>query len=144
MGVVNYSLTEQDTGLTWLDGRAIRQKSFEYLPTDHSPIQIGHGITDFDTLIDIEAVIWTTANVVDGADQILTFRSGSFPQVPTPGGFNTNLPPNSLCVDDQNIIGPSGTMPWMTQTDFDNLTPPPTIGTFRAPAVYFTLRYVCF
>jgi len=143
MGVLNWSLNEQDTGLTWLDGKKVWQKTIEYIPVDRQPFQIGHGIMDFFSLVDLEALIWTTAAVWDGANNILTWRSGIFQFTSGNAAFNTQLPPIQLCVDKDDIIGPAGTMPWFTQADWDGgAIAPPTIGTFRPAAVYFTLRYI--
>jgi len=139
MGVVNWLLTEQDTGLKWIDGREVFQQTFEYLPVDHNPIQIDHGITDFRDLITVQAVLRTSASVVAAPNTVVTYRYGLFPTLAV-GGFNSALPPAAFCVDHQTIIGPGGTQPWMLQGDFDAL-PPTVVGTFKAPAVYITLQY---
>lgn len=54
-GGVNYSTTEQDTGLKWVDGKTIYQKTFLFnnLTTGENVLELGN-YSDFDVIIDYE------------------------------------------------------------------------------------------
>lgn len=54
-GGVNYSTTEQDTGLKWVDGKSIYQKTFLFnnLTTGENVLELGNS-SDFDVVIDYE------------------------------------------------------------------------------------------
>ena len=56
-GGINYSTEEQDTGLTWIDGKKIYQKTFAY---EGNQTTNEHVIDNFyiDTLVDVKGV-WT-------------------------------------------------------------------------------------
>ena len=51
-GGINYSTEEQDTGLKWIDGKTIYQKTFGASGGSYtSPISIAHGISNIDTIV---------------------------------------------------------------------------------------------
>jgi hypothetical protein len=57
-GGVSYSTNEQDTGLTWIDGKVIYQKTIDFgvLP-DNGYKELAHNIVGLDQYIDIRGVI---------------------------------------------------------------------------------------
>lgn len=55
-GGISYSTEEQDTGIKWLDGKTVYQKSFTY-----------------ETFIEVSTTAWTaTGSTVTGGDKVLT------------------------------------------------------------------------
>lgn len=56
-GGVNYSTDEQDTGLTWVDGKPVYQKTISGTMNPTSPTTIAHGISNFDELVSMEGSI---------------------------------------------------------------------------------------
>lgn len=55
-GGISYSTEEQDTGIKWLDGRTVYQKTFTY-----------------ETFIEVSPTAWTaTGSTVTGGDTVLT------------------------------------------------------------------------
>ena len=62
-GGVDYSTDEQDTGLKWIDGSAIYQKTFDVQSiTLGSWVQIAHGISNLGTVIDFSGIIYRPAD----------------------------------------------------------------------------------
>lgn len=57
----NYSLEEQDTGFTWIDGSAIYKKTINFgaLPSSGNKI-VAHNITGFGALVDMKAMLYDT------------------------------------------------------------------------------------
>lgn len=55
-GGVDYSLTEQDTGLKWIDGKAIYQKTISFTVAGGGYVSNPTGITGIDTLIKHEGI----------------------------------------------------------------------------------------
>lgn len=58
-GGINYSMEEQDTGLTWVDGKKIYQKTVDVPLTRDLESKINHGISNFNELISIEGTVLT-------------------------------------------------------------------------------------
>ena len=58
---INYSTSEQDTGVKWIDGKAIYQKTIEYgtLP-DSTFKSVDHNISNMDMLIKYECIAKST------------------------------------------------------------------------------------
>jgi hypothetical protein len=56
-GGVDYSTTEQDTGLKWIDGKTIYQKTINFgtLPNNNSKA-VAHGISNLDYVVDYNGV----------------------------------------------------------------------------------------
>ena len=65
IGGLDYSATEQDTGLKWIDESAIYQKTIhtEAL-TNNTNKTVAHGITDFGCIIKIEGYAITSSNTM--------------------------------------------------------------------------------
>ena len=59
---LDYSATEQDTGLKWIDGRTIYQKTISGTMDVGSPTTTAHGITDLNLPISIVGVIQRNAS----------------------------------------------------------------------------------
>jgi len=59
---INYSLTEQDTGLKWIDGKTIYQKTIDLgaLPNETTK-SVEHGIINMDCVVDFYGVIKNTS-----------------------------------------------------------------------------------
>lgn len=55
-GGVDYSLSEQDTGLKWIDGKAIYQKTISFVVVGGGYVSNPTGITGIDTLIKHEGI----------------------------------------------------------------------------------------
>lgn len=54
----NYSVTEQDTGFTWVDGKHIYKKTIDIgTPADSSSKLVAHGITNLGTVVKIEGML---------------------------------------------------------------------------------------
>ena len=71
-GGVNYSTTEQDTGITWIDGRPIYQKTFTGV--------LARGEFDYWNKMDLgatdaEAIIGMEAAIYDGSGNLVPFGS---------------------------------------------------------------------
>lgn len=57
-GGVDYSLSEQDTGLKWVDGRSIYQKTFTFsTPANNSYTSLATDISDSYDVIDYKAIV---------------------------------------------------------------------------------------
>lgn len=57
---INYSETEQDTGIKYLDGKTIYQKTIKTTITANptsSKYTIPHGITNLETVVSVDAII---------------------------------------------------------------------------------------
>ena len=57
---INYSETEQDTGIKYLDGKTIYQKTIKTTITTNptsSKYTIPHGITNLETVVSVDAII---------------------------------------------------------------------------------------
>lgn len=65
-GGVNYSTSEQDTGLKWTDGKTIYQKTINFTVAGGGYISNPTGITGIDTLIKHEEIGRITDFVVNG------------------------------------------------------------------------------
>lgn len=63
-GGVDYSLSEQDTGLKWIDGKTIYQKTIDFgsMPVGQEK-DVAHDINDLDFVLDIEFIVYN-ANAV--------------------------------------------------------------------------------
>lgn len=56
-GGVDYSTTEQDTGLKWIDGKEIYQCTIDVgFLTNNSTKSVAHGISNIDNIIKIEGI----------------------------------------------------------------------------------------
>lgn len=68
---INYSLTEQDTGVKWVDGKAVYQRTFEL---DYDEKSGNNWIicptTDIDNLMRVEAVDTTNRRCLGGIDGV--------------------------------------------------------------------------
>lgn len=62
-GGVDYSTDEQDTGLKWIDGKNIYQKTIVYNGTMSNSIQISHNITNFGEFLGIKSGAITRSGV---------------------------------------------------------------------------------
>ena len=60
-GGINYSITEQDTGLKWIDGKPIYQKTFEHI-SSNTDIDIS-GL-NIDRVVSIDGVVEFTSGTV--------------------------------------------------------------------------------
>jgi hypothetical protein len=86
IGGINYTLTEQDTGLTWIDGKPIFQKTVDLGQFPNAVVKsVAHGITTIETLVDMKTIA-TTAGDFDtpvhfvqtgGLDGISISRNGA-------------------------------------------------------------------
>lgn len=65
-GGVDYSLSEQDTGLKWIDGKKIYQKTISFTVAGEGYVSNPTGITGIDTLIKHEEIGRITDFVVNG------------------------------------------------------------------------------
>lgn len=61
-GGVDYSETEQDTGIKWLDGKTIYCKTLSGTTDNDSLTEVTHGISNFGTLIQMYGVIEGNTN----------------------------------------------------------------------------------
>lgn len=63
-GGVDYSLTEQDTGLKWIDGKAIYQKTIDFgsMPVN-SEKDVAHGISNLAFVVDMEFIVYNSTDV---------------------------------------------------------------------------------
>lgn len=58
LGLLNYTTTEQDTGRTWIDGKTIYQKTIVIAAgPNNSTVNVAHGITGLDTVVDYEMML---------------------------------------------------------------------------------------
>lgn len=64
-GGVDYSLTEQDTGLKWIDGKTIYQKTINFTVTGGGYISNPTGITGIETLIKHEGIGIINGYIID-------------------------------------------------------------------------------
>lgn len=64
-GGVNYSTSEQDTGLKWTDGKAIYQKTINFTVAGGGYISNPTGITGIETLIKHEGIGRITDYIID-------------------------------------------------------------------------------
>ena len=62
-GDISYSTEEQDTGLKWIDGKNIFQKTIVYNGTMSTSIQISHNIVDFGEFLGIKSGAITRSGV---------------------------------------------------------------------------------
>lgn len=62
-GGISYSTTEQDTGLTWIDGSKIYQKTIDFgtMPVNEEK-DVAHGISNLAFLVDIEFVVYNATS----------------------------------------------------------------------------------
>lgn len=62
-GGVSYSTAEQDTGLKWIDGKDIYQKTIEFgtMPVNEEK-DVAHGISNLAFLVDIEFVVYNATS----------------------------------------------------------------------------------
>lgn len=60
-GGVDYSLTEQDTGLKWIDGKTIYQKTIDFgtMPVGQEK-DVAHNIIGLDFVVDLEFIVYNT------------------------------------------------------------------------------------
>jgi len=59
---LNYSATEQDTGIKWIDGKTVYQKTIDTgLLPNATTKTVSHGISDMDTLCDMSGVARNSA-----------------------------------------------------------------------------------
>lgn len=64
-GGVDYSYTEQDTGLKWVDGRSIYQKSFTFsTPANNGYTSLATDISDSYDVIDYKAIVTSSVGGV--------------------------------------------------------------------------------
>lgn len=58
---INYSTTEQDTGLKWIDGSAIYQKTIDFgtMPSDDEK-DVAHGISNLAFVVDVEFIVYSS------------------------------------------------------------------------------------
>lgn len=63
-GGVDYSLTEQDTGLKWIDGTTIYQKTIDFgaMPVN-SEKDVAHGISNLSFVVDMEFIVYNPSVV---------------------------------------------------------------------------------
>lgn len=63
-GGVDYSFIEQDTGLKWIDGKSIYQKTIDFgsMPVGQEK-DVSHGITDLAFVVDLEFIVYNTNEV---------------------------------------------------------------------------------
>ena len=79
--MIDYSTSEQDTGIKWIDGSTIYQKTIDFgaLPNNTTKT-MAHNISNIDKIIDIESVAGYTGIVYGGMMPIVysdkTFRVG--------------------------------------------------------------------
>lgn len=94
MAVVPFSLLEQPTGVRWIDGKEIFQKTL-FVPAlpNATVVMIGHGIT-WDTVVEI----WGAAQDTLITDPIPLPRSGTSAPTP-PGGPGTQIINCALTLD---------------------------------------------
>ena len=59
-GGIDYSTTEQDTGLKWINGETIYQKTVYYAGGVYGHISFDHNISNFDKLISVEGFAYDT------------------------------------------------------------------------------------
>lgn len=82
-GVVDYSATEVDTGIKWIDGKTIYAKSY------FKDSSIPATNTAFDTIADLDNLIDAKGSVTIGSNTLsISFKassSGCFPQIMTGG-----------------------------------------------------------
>lgn len=87
IGGVDYSTTEQDTGLKWINGKEIFQKTFENIGTYSDQNQMDTGIPITEDIIDYSMVgIVTLSDVnyaVVGSNVLLSISQGGY----NPGVF---------------------------------------------------------
>jgi hypothetical protein len=58
VGLLDYSLTEQDTGRKWVDGKSIFQKTVAIAAgPNNSTVNVAHGITGLDTIVTYEMML---------------------------------------------------------------------------------------
>ena len=65
-GGINYSTEEQDTGLTWIDGKKIYQKTVVYdgvIPYVNGGYEVAHNITDLNEVISWEGSLYDPGDV---------------------------------------------------------------------------------
>lgn len=94
-GLRNFSLSEQDTGVKWVDGNTIFQKSIDLGTLPNATVKdVAHGITDMDVLISF-----------DGCASIVGTTNVPLPFVQTGGvdGIQINI-------DDTNVAIQPGTL----------------------------------
>ena len=60
-GGVDYSTTEQDTGLKWIDGSAIYQKTIDFgtMPSNQEK-DVEHGISNLAFVVDMEFIVYNS------------------------------------------------------------------------------------
>ena len=60
-GMLNYTTSEQSTGIKWIDGRTIYQKTINCGALPNATTKtVAHGITGINHIIDLKAVAWTS------------------------------------------------------------------------------------
>lgn len=74
----NYSLTEQDTGFTWVDGKHIYKKTVNFgsCPNKTSKT-VSSGITNMDKMIKLEGIAYSSSAVFYMGPSLLTFYSNT-------------------------------------------------------------------
>lgn len=70
---LNYSTTEQDTGIKWIDGRSIYEKTIVFGAMSTGVQSVAHGITGIDFVISTEGY----ANQANGVKSIIPRLSTS-------------------------------------------------------------------
>lgn len=87
-GGVSYSTEEQDTGLTWIDGSPIYQKTFDCgAAPSNNLLEVAHGITGIDFVVDMRG---TAIDTVAGFDPVpLVQGNGTYQMALTVD--NTNI-----------------------------------------------------
>lgn len=105
-GGINYSTSEQDTGLKWIDGKKVYQKTFDCstLPSSkNQSLDILHGISNLDTVISIVGIAKSSAAQVP----IVFAASGAQPAFGTQITITINATTMSIFVgqDRSNFVG---------------------------------------
>lgn len=58
IGVLNYTTAEQDTGITWVDGKHVFQKTIAIAAgPNNSTVNVAHGISNLETVIDYKMML---------------------------------------------------------------------------------------
>lgn len=83
-GGVNYSTNEQDTGLTWLDGSKIYQKTISVDNLDYGGTRsVNHGIENFGNIINVQGI-----GSIDHSVKVLPYTQGTIQTTIRIDGFD--------------------------------------------------------
>lgn len=69
-GGIDYSIEEQDTGLKWIDGKSIYQRTFTTTTGDTGDNTTIANLTNIDTMVDMKGYIKGTGRTLNGYSNV--------------------------------------------------------------------------